>query len=336
MARDRLTSGKPQRLHHYGPHNPFSWRRWLRSLWAFSRPHTIVGTTLSLGALGVMAWVLTPDTARVLVNPLTLFGAMVAALVPSLCANVYIVGLNQLTDIAIDRINKPHLPLASGAFSVSMGRWIVAALGGAALVLAALQGPILWLTVALSMAIGTVYSVPPLRLKRFPFWAALCIFGVRGVIVNLGFFTHFRQVLSPESIPWQAIPPEVWALTVFVVVFSIAIAIFKDIPDLEGDRRFQVRTLTVRLGARYVFRLSLGVLTLCYGLMLGLTLLGLLPSVQPVFLVVTHGGLLGLLGWMSRRVNLQEKSQITHFYQFIWRLFFLEYVLFPLACMVGP
>ncbi len=329
MVRDRVTRGQAQPSH--TANHPFSWRRWLRALWAFSRPHTIVGTTLSVGALGVMAWVLVAPGG----SPLALLGAMAAALVPSLCANVYIVGLNQLTDIAIDRINKPHLPLASGVFSVSMGRWIVAALGGVALVLAALQGAILWTTVALSMAIGTVYSVPPLRLKRFPFWAALCIFGVRGVIVNLGFFTHFRQGLKPESMPWHSIPPEVWALTVFVVVFSFAIAIFKDIPDLEGDRRFQVRTLTVRLGPRFVFRLSLWVLTLCYGLMVGLTLLGLLPSVQPLFLVVTHGGLWGLLGWMSRRVNLQEKSHISRFYQFIWRLFFLEYLLFPLACLMG-
>lgn len=315
---------------------PFSWGRWLRALWAFSRPHTIVGTTLSVGALGVMALVLSEAAPRS--GPaafLALIGALIAALIPSLCANVYIVGLNQLTDIAIDRINKPRLPLASGAFSVAMGRWIVAVLGGLALVLAAVLGPILWGTVVLSMAIGTVYSLPPLRLKRFPFWAALCIFGVRGLIVNLGFFVHFRRWLTPDAAPWRAVPPEVWALTVFVVVFAFAIAIFKDIPDLEGDRRFQIRTLTVRLGARFVFQLSLWVLTLGYGLLMGLTLVGALPSVQPGFLVTTHGGLLGLLWWKSRRVNLQEKSQVGRFYQFIWRLFFLEYLLFPLACLVG-
>ncbi|MEM8614534.1 MAG: UbiA family prenyltransferase, partial [Cyanobacteria bacterium P01_H01_bin.105] len=161
---------------------------------------------------------------------------------------------------------------------------------------------------------------------------------VRGVIVNLGFFAHFRRWLAfrvgLESSA-VSIPPEVWALTVFVVVFAFAIAIFKDIPDLEGDRQFQVRTLTVRLGSRFVFRLALGVLTLCYGLLISLTLLGFLPSVQPEFVVITHGLLLGLLWWKSRWVNLQDKSQISRFYQFIWRLFFLEYLLFPLACVLA-
>ena len=309
---------------------PFS-GSWLRSFWAFSRPHTIIGTTLSVTALGIMALALTgADSADWM-----LVGMITAALIPSLCANVYIVGLNQLTDIAIDRINKPRLPLASGAFSVPTGRRIVSILGGLALVLAAVQGPILLTTVALSMAIGTVYSLPPLRLKRFPFWAALCIFGVRGIIVNLGFFGHFRHWLQPEFIPWRSQPPEVWALTAFVVIFSFAIAIFKDIPDLEGDRQFQVRTLTVRLGPRFVFRLSLWVLTLCYGLLIGLAAAGVLPSVQGAFLVISHLGLLGLMGWQSRRVDLRDKRHIRRFYQFIWRLFFLEYLLFPLACWLA-
>ena len=36
------------------------------------------------------------------------------ALVPALLMNISIVGLNQLYDVEIDKINKPYLPLASG------------------------------------------------------------------------------------------------------------------------------------------------------------------------------------------------------------------------------
>ncbi|KAL1333453.1 probable homogentisate phytyltransferase 1, chloroplastic isoform X4 [Arachis ipaensis] len=50
------------------------------------------------------------------------FQAMVAALF----MNIYIVGLNQLSDIEIDKINKPYLPLASGEYSVGTGVTIVA------------------------------------------------------------------------------------------------------------------------------------------------------------------------------------------------------------------
>ena len=321
---------------------PFSMQRSLLSLWAFARPHTIVGTVLSVVALGIMAVTLAPETSSTLsITPPSMLSsiwsvlvAIGAALIPSLGANVYIVGLNQLTDIKIDRINKPHLPLASGAFSVPTGCRIVLFMGGLALLLAIVQGPILLTTVALSMAIGTVYSLPPLRLKRFPFWAALCIFGVRGVIVNLGFFLHFRQHFSSVDPRWQTIPPEVWALTVFVILFAFAIAIFKDIPDLEGDRHFHVRTLTVRVGPAVVFHLSLWVLTVCYAFLIGLTLFGILPSVNPIFLVATHSTLLGFLWWRSGQVNLNQKQQVSRFYQFIWKLFFCEYLIFPLACIL--
>ena len=39
---------------------------------------------------------------------------LLQALVPALLMNVSIVGLNQLYDVEIDKINKPYLPLASG------------------------------------------------------------------------------------------------------------------------------------------------------------------------------------------------------------------------------
>jgi len=48
------------------------------------------------------------------------------------------VGLNQLEDVAIDRINKPHLPLAAGEFSRPA---LIVAITGSLLLLAWLMGP---------------------------------------------------------------------------------------------------------------------------------------------------------------------------------------------------
>jgi len=152
-----------------------------------------------------------------------------------LLGNLYIVGLNQLEDIAIDRINKPHLPLAAGEFSIADGRWIVSLAGLGSLALAVMGGPWLLATVGLSLVIGTAYSLPPIRLKRFPFWASLCILSVRGAIVNLGLFLHVSDRLGLPTV----VPGRVWALTVFILLFSIAIALFKDIPDIEGDRVYE-------------------------------------------------------------------------------------------------
>ena len=328
------------------PSVPYAPQSWPSALWAFSRPHTIWGTLLSVIALGVLAFVLPPASPLAAgIDPLRCLALVAAALLPALAANVYIVGLNQLTDVAIDRINKPRLPLASGRFSLRQGRSIVAITAVAALLLAAAQGPVLFTTVAVAMAIGTAYSCRPLRLKRFPFWAALCIVGVRGAVVNVGFFSHFRAAFSPAAAAgggWAEgggasliLPPEVIALSAFVMIFSLAIALFKDIPDLRGDRQHRIFTLTVRLGPSLVFELSRWILTASYGLMILLALSGALPSIHRGFLALSQLLLLSVMWIRSRGVDVSHDEQTKAFYQLIWKLFFLEYLLFPVAALVG-
>ncbi|MDY6803978.1 MAG: homogentisate phytyltransferase [Cyanobacteriota bacterium] len=342
---------------------------WLYSFWKFARPHTVIGTTCSILGLYLIVW---SDRSLLLDNKmamaveqasclLSLFLTSLLSLfltwLACFCGNVYIVGLNQLEDVAIDKINKPQLPLASGEFSRSVGESIVIATGILALLLSLFQGPFLLATVAVSLTIGTAYSLPPIRLKRFPFWAALCIFTVRGVIVNLGLFCHLQWVAErinnygvniesglPEiqRIAWlptarfnlPEIPPTVWALTGFILVFTFAIAIFKDIPDIEGDRQYNISTLTIKAGTKTVFDLARGVLTFCYsGLILVLVFSG--ADVNLVFLGISHLIILGLMWWRSREVDLEDKGAIASFYQFIWKLFFLEYLIFPLACLLA-
>jgi homogentisate phytyltransferase / homogentisate geranylgeranyltransferase len=296
----------------------------LSQLWKFSRPHTIIGTSLSIFAIYSIA-LSTTHSAIEWTNIFQLCGAWIACL----CGNVYIVGLNQLYDVEIDRVNKPDLPLASGKFSIVTGRWIVALTGVLAIAIALIFGQWLFVTVATSLAIGTAYSLPPIRLKRFPLLAAFCIFTVRGGIVNLGLFAHFNLVLGGT----ENLPVSIWILTAFIIVFTVAIAIFKDVPDLEGDRQYQIQTFTLILGKATVFNLTCWTIALAY---LGTIAAGIfmLPLVNTWFFVGVHTILLGALWWRSQDVNLEEKNAIADFYQFIWKLFFLEYLLFPLACSI--
>ncbi len=93
---------------------------YLKALRLFARPHTIVGTSLSVTALFIIAMAYA-DTS------VLLWQDWLIALISCLGANVYIVGLNQLTDIEIDKINKPNLPLISGLMSVKTGWTTIAA-----------------------------------------------------------------------------------------------------------------------------------------------------------------------------------------------------------------
>jgi homogentisate phytyltransferase / homogentisate geranylgeranyltransferase len=294
-------------------------------LWKFSRPHTIIGTSLSVFALFTIA-IATTDRHISSIEVIQLFGTWIACLL----GNVYIVGLNQLYDVEIDRVNKPDLPLASGKLSITQGKWIVGITGILAIAIAACLGTWLLRTVILSLAIGTAYSLPPIRFKQYPLLAAFCILTVRGCIVNLGLFLHFNRVLTGVD----SVPPSIWVLTLFILVFTVAIAIFKDVPDLEGDRQYQIQTFTISLGKLNVFKLTRWAITIAY---LGTILAGIwiAPAINVWFLVSSHLGLLGLLWWRSQDIDLDQKESIAEFYQFIWKLFFFEYLLFPIACFVN-
>jgi homogentisate phytyltransferase/homogentisate geranylgeranyltransferase len=81
------------------------------------------------------------------------------------------------------------------------------------------------------------------------------------------------------------------------------------------------------------------VLTLCYG---GMIIAGLvLSGVNTPFLVVSHALALGLCWFYSFRVSWQSQRPLAgrlsypQFYQFIWKLFFVEYLIFPAACLLA-
>jgi homogentisate phytyltransferase/homogentisate geranylgeranyltransferase len=292
------------------------------ALFRFSRPHTIVGTVLSLIGLSVIA----------AAEPGTTFSLqrLAWAVVSALGVNVFIVGLNQITDVQIDRVNKPGLPLAAGEMSRTAA-WIAVSAGlVAAVIVGASQGPFLLLAVTLAACIGALYSLEPVRFKRYPFWAGTSIASVRGVIVNLLIFLHFSSV----SLGAANVPARIWVLTGFVLGLSLVIAWYKDIPDMAGDRRFGIWTLSARLGAQRVIQLGALLLSACY---LAVAVSGLfgLPGVNPWILAASHLCLLAAFWVATIRVDLASPASVRSFYLFVWGLFFAEYVAFPAACLLS-
>jgi homogentisate phytyltransferase/homogentisate geranylgeranyltransferase len=295
-------------------------------LWRFSRPHTIIGTAVSILALYLIAVDTLPGVG-------VADGAwdLLWTLVAGLAVNVYIVGINQLEDVEIDRVNKPFLPLAAGDMTREQARAVVVGSAVLAVVLALTQGPVETVAVLVGLAVGTAYSTPPLRLKRFPALASLSISGVRSVVVNLGVYAHFSLALGGGKL---SIPAPVWALTLVVLPFSLAIAILKDVPDAEGDRRYRIMTFTVRRGGRAVMRAGIAALVAGY---LGMAVLGplLIDTAQPVVLAAGQLAALGVLLAWARSVDPADPADFTRFYMRVWKLFFLEYALVALACLAG-
>jgi homogentisate phytyltransferase / homogentisate geranylgeranyltransferase len=294
-----------------------------RALVGFSRPHTVIGTATSVAALFVMARALpTPDSPGV--------GSLGVALLAGLAVNIYIVGLNQLTDVDIDRINKPWLPLPAGELSPRTARWLVGVSLATGVVAGA--GGSVWLLAAvlIAAAVGTSYSLQPLRLKRHHALAAASIVSVRGLVVNILIFLHFAAPAATRPV----LPPAVVALTAIVVVIGLVIAWFKDLTDMDGDKRHRIATLPLRVGPRRVVAVGVGVLLLVYA---GVAMAGAfgIPGLHRGVLALGHVALGGALAAAVVGLNVTNEVSAAMFYRRIWGLFYAEYAVFGLAALVG-
>ncbi|CAI9285504.1 unnamed protein product [Lactuca saligna] len=294
------------------------------AFYRFSRPHTVIGTALSILSVSLLAIQKLSDF-----SPLFFIGVF-EAIVAAFFMNIYIVGLNQLSDIEIDKVNKPYLPLASGEYSVKTGVIIVSSFAFMSFGLGWIVGswPLFW-ALFISFLLGTAYSVnmPMLRWKRFALVAAMCILAVRAVIVQIAFYLHIQTFVYGRV---AVFPKPVIFATGFMSFFSVVIALFKDIPDIVGDKIFGIQSFTVRLGQKRVFWICILLLEVAYGVAI---LVGASsPFLWSRYITVMGHAILGLMLWgRAKSTDLESKTAITSFYMFIWQLFYAEYLLIPLV-----
>ncbi|XP_011628799.1 homogentisate solanesyltransferase, chloroplastic isoform X1 [Amborella trichopoda] len=290
--------------------------------WRFLRPHTIRGT--ALGSTALVARALIENSQ--LIDWSLLLKAL-CGLFALLCGNGYIVGINQIYDIGIDKVNKPFLPIAAGDLSVKSAWLLVIFFASAGLLIVGMNfGPFITALYTFGLFLGTIYSVPPFRMKRFPVAAFLIIATVRGFLLNFGVYYATRASLG---LPFEWSLPIVF-ITTFVTLFALVIAITKDLPDVEGDRKFKISTLATTLGVRNVAFLGSGLLLVNYvGAILAAAYMP--QAFRRNLMIATHS-ILGLSlifqSWVLEKANYTKES-ISSFYRFIWNLFYAEYIIFP-------
>ncbi|CAO2822094.1 unnamed protein product [Amaranthus hypochondriacus] len=292
------------------------------AIWRFLRPHTIRGTALGSFALVARALIENPNLIRWSLT-LKAFSGLVALI----CGNGYIVGINQIYDIGIDKVNKPYLPIAAGDLSVGSAWMLVLIFAIAGLSIVATNfGPFITSLYCLGLFLGTIYSVPPFRMKRFPVLAFLTIATVRGFLLNFGVYYATRAALG---LPFEWSYPVVF-ITTFVTLFALVIAITKDLPDVEGDRKFQISTLATKLGVKNISLLGSGLLLLNY---IGSVAAAVYfpEAFRRSLMIPIHTILAISLVFQTRLLDQANysKEAITNFYRFIWNLFYAEYIIFP-------
>jgi homogentisate phytyltransferase / homogentisate geranylgeranyltransferase len=278
-------------------------------LWRFSRPHTIIGSTLSIIVLFLLQ-------GGSVFNHMYI---LVATLVSAIACNICITGLNQVIDVELDKINKPELPIASGELDVNSAKKIVLASGIIALVAAALLHWLLLLLIAVILFLGIAYSLPPIQFKKHHLPAALSITIVRGVLVNLGMAMHFSGMLENT----YSIEPVIYPITLFISAFSLAIAWFKDLPDRAGDAHFGYRTFPLLYSPKIALYLGAALVTAAYAWCIFWSY----QESEPILLLsLSVLGLSFLIHVWT--VRLEDHTSVKRFYKLFWVFFFATYLSF--------
>ncbi|KAK7355441.1 hypothetical protein VNO80_14697 [Phaseolus coccineus] len=300
-----------------------SLKKFIVAFYWFCYPYTVIGRTLSTVSASLLAVEKLSD-----ISPLFFIGVL-QAMLPHLFMDIYVNGVNQLFDLEIDKINKPYLPLASGQISFTAGVIIVASSLTLSFWLAWTIGswPLIW-SLVLCFSLWTAYSinVPLLRWKRHPLLAAICIFASWAVIFPVTFFLHMQTFVLKRA---TIFPRSLIFVAVFMSFYTLGIALFKDIPDVDGDKTFGIQSFSARLGQKRVFWICVSLFEMAFGiaLMAGLTSSSLLIK---IVVGLGHVVLASILWYQAKFVDLSSKASIRSFYMLIWKLLYVAYFLMPL------
>lgn len=289
----------------------------IKSYIKFSRPHTIIGTCISIAALYAMVC---QDIE------LEHLSVLCVAIFVGLTCNIFIVGINQIVDVELDKINKPYLPLASGEISLNEAKVIVYSCMAMSAFSALYLSPILLVIVSISMFIGWAYSCPPFSLRKHHLPAALAISLVRGLMVNIGGYLVFNILIKKSS----AFDLDIMVLSAFIVTFSIVIAWFKDLPDMEGDEQFKIKSLAILYSPRFTLIAGNTLILLAYIFSL-YQYADLLNKRHYLILFIGHLVLMALFALNLFGLKTLNKQTAKTYYKRFWLFFFAEYILYLFA-----
>nr|KAJ0203263.1 hypothetical protein LSAT_V11C500258660 [Lactuca sativa] len=261
-------------------------------IYRYSKVYTLQGNAISIVSISLLAIQKLSDF-----TPLFFVG-LTQAVIGGALANSYVAGLNQLSDIEIDKINKPYLPLPSGELSVNT-----------------------------AIQLTSLYAIllPLLRWKRIPALAAFCVWIVQGAIIPILFHLHAQKYILGRPL---LLSKHVFFVFGIMSIYAVVAALFKDIPDVKGDKINGVNSLASQIGIKPVFWLCIGLLEMAYGVAI---LIGLSSTRFWIRLIMVIGhSIIGCILWRKANlVDLKNNAAIESLYMFIWKLHGVEYLLVP-------
>ncbi|UCG70451.1 MAG: UbiA family prenyltransferase [Thermoplasmata archaeon] len=176
---------------------------------------------------------------------------------------------NQVTDLEVDRINRPERPIPSGKLTIKEAlrfAYIVYAIG---LVVAFFISIPFFMVTVLCLMITTLYSTPPIQLKK-----RFLISNMTIAFCQSWLFVLAGWVVYSFSNPFE---PTLWFIGMILFIFLVGACGTKDFTEVEGDKKYGMKTLPVLYGNEKAARITGPFFVLPFVLIPVGVLLGILP-----------------------------------------------------------
>ncbi|KAL5776041.1 hypothetical protein ACOSP7_008967 [Xanthoceras sorbifolium] len=295
----------------------------LDACWSFMRPFSLYGNVVVSVSLVTRSWLL--ENPNLITSYLLLKASY--GLLALIFVTGYISGINQIYDVNIDKINKPNLPIAAGQLSIKFAWSLVIFYAVAGVLIVGLNGGLfLACLYSLALFMGTAYSVPPFRLKRFAFGTMLTLALMRGFLLH---FTVSYASSTGLGLTFQWTAPLVF-ITIKASLFALVMSFVKDLSDVEGDRKHQVSTLAIKFGVRNIAFLGSGILLVKY--IVGVLATMYMPQAFNRNVMIPAQIILAscmiFQAWMLEKTNYTKEAS-EKFYGLLWNLMNAEYLIYP-------
>ncbi|MCL5267647.1 MAG: geranylgeranylglycerol-phosphate geranylgeranyltransferase [Bacteroidetes bacterium] len=186
-----------------------------------------------------------------------IFAAAIAASLITAGGNA----VNDLFDVDIDKINRPHRPLASGMLSTGEAKVFYGVVTGVGLVMTAFIN-VPTFTIALGASVLVfLYSY---KLKRTIFYGNLMVAFVTGLT-----FVYGGTAVGDLK--------DVYPAAIFAFLTNLIREIIKDAEDVEGDGHVGVQTIATKYGTAVSSRISIALTVVLLFMVWGAYHLGVLP-----------------------------------------------------------
>ena len=294
----------------------------LRVLGRFCRPKSTTGSSimvLSICLAIIPPPILTDDISRIiiLISSISLW-------------TIFSHGINQIYDLEVDKVNKPHFPLPSGVLSVAQAWVISIGTGLGAILLGFCVLPTSTnIVFSLGMVlVSIVYSVPWFGVRKSAWIPKLMGVFVRGALWPLVSYIGACQIAGGATDHSEYLG----FILSFAILFCIGMNTFEDIPDIEGDRRYGYASIAQELGPINTSYICFGAFFLAYTFLIFLQFLS--PHLFRISLgILVSATLLSLFCFRFSRLLEKLRTDIDTakpFYRFLWQLYCIQYLLLPI------